>query len=207
MNVPENLKSNLPHLTLANAKIPIAISILIIFIYLLFFPLFKQVLDNQKSINSKNNELEQLIGKELDLKKLESDYKENIDALSKLKEALPKDRETTDFINQLEFVAKQNNLTITNFKFPEEKKSSAKATTENNDKKEQTSTKNTPAAATTEKSNEITFDLELLGDFNKAHAFIAKMESLTRYSEISNIDIQAQDNLVVLSIKGKIFKQ
>lgn len=195
------------NLSITSLKIPIVSGVLIILIYILIVPQLKKIIDTKTTINNGNAELVTLESKELELRQLENYYKKNADQITKIKQSIPKTRETSDFVNQIETLAINNSLTIKDFKFPEAKKSSKTSEDPNSKTQTPTTQSQTKTQTSEDKSNEINFEIVVIGNFNPTNTFIESLEKLIRFTDIRSISIKTDNGIPETTLKGAILIQ
>jgi len=147
-------------------------------------------------------ELAQVAAKRAELDHLKTQEDRLDQALLNAQLLVPDQKETTDFLNQLDGVIRNTGNTLTSLQISE-KQNQPKETKE----EEGTTPQTTPTETTTSTLpfKEVSFSLQINGDFPKLLNLLETLDSLARAVVLPSIVISPSGNLVSTKIEGRIF--
>lgn len=160
--------------------------------YFFVVPLVKKIDSAKKEQQSKKAELRMLEKKEEDLKELDLNYKNFKEQIDMIAEMLPKTKEVSDYITQLENAAGETAVSLESIKISSQPSGQTKENT-----KEQTS----PELTQLIKSGdiyELPIDITINSDsFENILDFVKTVENLSRFGSIkkTSIKIESGDTL------------
>jgi len=190
---------------------------LILVFYLLLLPEIKNLLTINSQLASKNQELQQEKNKEVTLKQLTEDFKEKQAEIQKLRDLLPDTKGVSDFVIQLEAAGNATGVNLMLLKFPQQKavaKSSSSTTEEGLKSPTPTLPQTQPQANTSGSgtlgtkvagTTETDFEITALGSFSQVLAFLEKLESLSRFSEVRTFSVKLTESGLEVSLKGVLY--
>ncbi len=161
-------------------------------------PKVNNLISSYKQKQEKETELIQAKQKEKDLEKLEDEYKDIEDQLSKAYQALPSEKEVSDLIIQIEALAKESGSILETIQLVGE---------ETDEKEKEKEEEKSPFTQTTESENlpgayELSVQIKLTTDYYKFLGLLEFLENLSRYVDVTSLNIKANesDNTMQVSL-------
>lgn len=163
--------------------------------------IFKQ---RYNELSQSQNKLASLTAKKENLIKLKKDETRIENALKKAENILPDQKQTAQFLVQLEAFSSETGNTLKSISMTEEpKKKETKK--EEGEIKEETKEEPKPAVATSAYQT-ITLSIALGGSFKQLLDFLTYSESLARFVSFPSLTItSAPDNLIETKLEGEIY--
>ncbi|MBU2595567.1 type 4a pilus biogenesis protein PilO [Patescibacteria group bacterium] len=162
--------------------------------YFVFLPQIKNsfLLFTQNAI--KKEEVLNLEEKKISLNNLKKEEKEAEELTNTLASMLPDKKDAGRFMIEVEALAQENRIDLTDIKFSEEKKTASKSAS-------------TVKGASTSKFKEMVFELIAKGSYADATNFIKGLEKINRAITIERCDLSESKNIIQATIKGKAYYQ
>jgi|GEM_PF-5851634 len=148
-------------------------------------------------------ELAQVAAKRAELDRLKTQEDRLDQALLNAQLLVPDQKETTDFLNQLDGVIRNTGNTLTSLQISEKQNQPKETKEEEGTTTPQTTP--TETATSTLPFKEISFSLQINGDFPKLLNLLETLDSLARAVVLPSIVISPSGNLVSTKIEGRIF--
>lgn len=190
-----------------------AIVIIFLLIYVCLFyialkPKLNSIKDQYKTLITNQNQLASFIAQKENLAKLQKDEERIDKALNLAQNIIPKQKQTSDFLIQIEAAARQTGLDLKSVNIQETTTSKPKKEEEEETTTKSKSTETTKEEKTQKKSpyQAVGFSITTEGDFKHFLDFLTLTESLARYTALTNISItSSQNNNLQIKIDGEVY--
>lgn len=172
-------------------------------IYFVFIPQIEKSFLLWLKNTIKKEDISNLKAKKADLnnlKKEEKEAKELSDALSIM---LPNEKETGEFMIEIEALSLNTNVTFADIKFSEAKKTSSSSSSS----EETTAKKSTVKGTSTEKFKEMIFEMTAKGSYQDIMNFLKGLEKINRAVTLEKFDLSETKEILQANIKGKAYYQ
>lgn len=154
-------------------------------------PKVNNIISLYKQKQEKEIELVQAKQKEKDLEKLEDDYKDITEQLSKVYQALPSEKEVSDLVIQIDAAAKDSGNILETIQLSSQEGGGGGDESKKDEEK-------SPFTQTEESEKlsgayELPLQIKISTDFYKLLDFLGFLENLSRYIDISSLNIKANE--------------
>lgn len=181
--------------------IAVAVIALAVLVYFVFIPQISGSLFLFANNAAKKEETTSLKQKKANLENLKKQAKEVEGLSNKLASMLPNNKDSGEFMIQVEALAKDTKVDLADIKFSEEPKTASPASTTDETANKKSSVKGTSTA----KFQAMVFEISVTGGYTETMNFLQGLEKINRAVIIERCDLSAAKGTVEAHLKGKAY--